>query len=253
MKKEFFEFIPIAFIPLPGRNNPVVVVKTSNTAIVELEEVEGENLEIWGASSNELINSVAAFIKKLKKETGIDTEFKVKVYIAKEINDAFLYVAITNTIIEYLGGSLDRDMIESAQVIDAEVGCDNSILALREFSLYAGKPYIWRRGEGAITLDKEIMFDLDTVDESLMDFIEPINYDIITHLAGLGSIALFNSLKGKEDLRRVVRLMNALWYLVYGVTVPNTGKDIYVVVKGLGKAYINLVRKIIGVEDDEDN
>jgi hypothetical protein len=251
LKREVFEFIPIAYIPLPKRNNPVVVVKTSNTAIIELDENEGENLEIWGVSSNELINLVAAFTSRMKEETGVDVGFKIKVYLSKEINDAFLYVAITNMIIEYLGGGLDKEMIESAQVIDKEVGSDDSIMALREYNLHAGKPYIWRRGEGAITLGKKLMFDADVVDESDMEFIEPVNYDIVTHLAGLSSISFFNVLKGKENLRRVVRLMNALWYLVYGVTVPDTGKDVYVVVKGLGKAYITLVRKIVGVGDDE--
>lgn len=237
LRKEVIERIPLAFVPLPGRRNPVLIVKSTNSVVIDVTvDLGGEGLELNGPVTDDLINAVAAFINEISKVTGFEGGVKVEIYGTKEVIDSFLYAAVTNSVLEILGGKVDEALIRSANIIDSRVGVDDSAKALRSYVRFS-RPYLWREGEGAIELGHEILIDYEVIDKEVMNYVEPLEPDVITHLAGVSVIKASQSLRDRQELIRATRLINSLWHLIYGIPLPQE-KALRVVIKGLGQAYV---------------
>lgn len=245
--KEISEWIPLIHVPIPGRHNPVFVVPTTNTAVVEATIIprDEEGIEIAGNVTDDLINAVAAFYNFIRKEAGANVRVSVAAYATGTINDAFLYVAMTNAILEVLGGTLDKEILSAASIIDSQLGADESVAALRQYTLH-DRPYVWRRGETPVEADEQTRIEATIVDEHDMNFMEPIMPDLITHIAGMAVIEAFRNFpRNIEALRKAVRANNALWHLIYGVPLPKDEEKLQVVVKGLARALLTEV-EILG-------
>lgn len=238
MRREVAERIPLAFIPIPGRRNPVLIVRSTNSVILNVTvDLGGEGLELNGQVTDDLVNAVAAFINGLGTVSGFRGSVRVEVYCGREIIDSFLYAAITNLVIEILGGGLDSALIRSANVLDSRVGVDDSAKALRNYVRFR-RPYIWREGEGALELGSDVVVDYEVVGKEHMRYVEPSELDLITHLAGMSVIRASQSLMSRSEMLKAARLINSLWHLIYGVPLPSSDESLRLVIKGLGEAYI---------------
>ncbi len=249
--KEVTEWIPLIYVPIPGRHNPVFVVPTTNTAVVEAEILpeDEEGIEIAGNVTDDLINAVAAFYNFIRKKVGANIKIRIAAYATGPINDAFLYVAMTNAMLEVLGGPLDKEILSATSIIDSQLGADEAIVALRQYILH-DRPYVWRRGETSIEADERTSIEATIVEEHDMNFIEPIMPDLITHIAGMTVIEAFRNFpRDIEELRKAVRANNALWHFIYGVPLPKDEERLQVVVKGLGHALLTEVEILGGGRD----
>ena len=237
LRREVVERLPLAFIPLPGRRNPVLVIKSTNSVILDVTiDLGGEGLELNGQVTDDLVNAVAAFINGLGRVAGFNGGVKVGIYGTKEVIDSFLYAAITNSVLEILGGKVDEALIRSANVLDSSIGVDDSAKALRNYVRYS-RPYLWREGEGAFELGFNALINYEVIDKEVMDYVKPLEPDVMTHLAGISVIKASQSLKNRSELLRAARLINSLWHLIYGVPIPRDD-SLRLVVKGLGQAYV---------------
>ncbi len=237
LRKEVVERLPLAYVPLPGRRNPVLIVKSTNSVVLDVTvDLGGEGLELNGPVTDDLVNAVAAFINGLSKVTGFEGGVKVEIYGTKEVIDSFLYAAVTNSVLEILGGEVDEALIRSANVLDSRIGVDDSVKALRNYVRFS-RPYLWREGEGAFELGLEALIDYEVIDKEVMNYVEPLEPDVITHLAGISIIRASQSLRDRHELIRATRLINSLWHLIYGVPLPDE-EALRLVVKGLGQAYV---------------
>jgi len=215
------EYIPLLHIPIPKRHNPLVIVPTRNVVEVSIER-GNEDLIIEGEIPDEVFNPIVIFTQLLMKKLRCERKFKgFKIrFKGGYTNTLYLYALLTNLIVEQLIGSIDSEIIRSLYHIDREIGFEDSIHALR-LALIIKKPFIWRLGEDAISLDKMIYVEVISrklhTDMRLIHEIPLI--DLITHVAGLSIIEGFKRISEGRSLRGVLRVMNSLWHILYGVRV----------------------------------
>jgi len=189
-------------------------------------------LEVLGDVPDNVLNFIELFFNYLNEATSIRVEgVRVEVKGEGYVNTCFLYVTLTNSIIESLTGRLDREIIRRLQALDGELGHDDSIPALREASLLPYQnAYIWRYGEEPIILDRGVELRVNYLGEcgQLRPIKEVPLIDVITRLAGLSIIEGFRRLNEGKSLDPIIRVLNALWYLIYGVKPPKNDSSLVV-------------------------
>ena len=241
ISEEIYEYIPFAYVPLPRKRNPVLVLRSDNSVIIRLlvYPYRTSKLKLNGTFTDDLVNLTAAFLNQIKEVTGFEGSVNAYIYSVKSVVDSFAYVALTNELLKLLGGHLDKELISSARTIDAQIGADDSILALRDYVFHKG-PYIWRRGEESVELSDydNLSISYEVLQEVDMKYLEPIEYDLITRLSGLATIDIARNLRNKKVLKKGLRAINSMWHLVYGVPLPEDNNELNVIVKGLGHAYL---------------
>ncbi|MCD6428920.1 MAG: hypothetical protein J7L12_04840 [Desulfurococcales archaeon] len=227
------EYVPLFYVPIPQRHNPVVVVPTPNRVIIRVRRVRSPGADptvISGYLSNEVINLINIFLSVLQSEVGALPRLSISVEVVTksdsdekiELNSSYLYVAITSAIAYFLSGEVSSEITESAKVLDRTIGVDDSVLALREFNkIEDGHAYIWRLNEGYIESDKKIILRLRKSCEYSMSYVESEFTDLITHLAGVATIRAFEKLLSGESLVSELRTLNAIWHILYGVPPPH--------------------------------
>ena len=251
VKKELTEWIPLIYVPIPNRSNPVLVVPTGKRVIVEASiEGDGGGIEIEGDVSDEVAAAVASFYQTLRKETASTALMRLSIQHSGKLNETFMYVALTNAMLESMGGPLDRRIVAAAEVVDAEVGVDDSVYALRKHVFHA-KPYIWRRGEGEIELTSHVVAQTEVVGTAELNYVEPLDPDVVTHLAGIAAIEGFRTLSAKDkEFRRALRLSNSIWHLIYGIPLPREEGKCFAVIKSLTHADLLEVELVGGRTED---
>ncbi len=231
------EYIPLLHIPIPNRHNPVLIVPTNRSVRIDTEVTTGDFIEFiisGGSLGSELVDLITKFAYLLRKEFGEELAFRISIELVDEVLDSFLYVAITNSITEELCGSIDEELSSVLQGIDKSLGVDDSILALRSSSI-VGKAYIWRLGEGYLVVDRDVGIKIVNTEIRSLRYVGPLYPDVVTHIAGLAIIDGYRRLCSGSDLTPVIRVLNSLWYMIYGVEVPEVRVDdnYVVVVKNL--------------------
>jgi len=228
--------IPFLHVPLPHRHNPVVVVPTTNHVKVTVSVEEGgPPLLLEGRVDHAVARAVNTFLKHIRKELELPPiHVNLDIDTGGYVCTSFLYVLMTNAIIDLLSGGIDEELVSTMQLIDRRIGVDDSVTALRYYRFF-NTAYIWRYGESPIGAPKTIVLTVDAVGGSERSLKRanpgfPL-MDLITRLAGLNVIEGFNKLVNNDDVSDVVRLNNALWYAIYGVEVPR--HDDLVIVKEL--------------------
>jgi hypothetical protein len=231
---ELREYIPVFAIPIPKRHNPVIVVPTYRSLSVELKPDDDYGLRFEGLITPPIKSLVRTFFMLIEKEAGIPHGFVIKVSGAIS-HEGFLYVAITNKILEYLTGPLDEEIIKSAMAIDSEIGTDDSIKALR-LSEILDNAYIWRASEGYVTCSNRLIVDAEVVRSFEMKYESPEFIEVITHLAGLTVIELFRAIEEgliTDKIITLIRTYNSLWHILYGVPVPEINQGLIVSIKDI--------------------
>jgi len=223
------EYIPLLHIPIPRRHNPVVVVPTKNTLEVNIER-SSEGLTLEGEVPDEVFNFIVVFANILMRKFRYKDRFKGLTIRLRgdHVNTLYLYALLTNIIAEYLAGGIDYEILKGLYYIDREIGFEDVIYALR-LALIIKKPFIWRLGEDAVSLDKMVYAEVTSrslhVDMRLIPEVPLI--DLITHMAGLSIIEGFKCIGEGRSLRGVLRIMNSLWHILYGVHLDEDVEENY--------------------------
>ncbi|MCD6323503.1 MAG: hypothetical protein J7L55_00085 [Desulfurococcales archaeon] len=240
MRREVRERIPIAYVPIPGRSNPVAIVSTYNSLIIDVSL--GEHSVVGGSISEAVANMVGAFLRRLERVVGEIPPLEISVFASGSIIDSFTYAAVTNAVLEFLGGKLDSDMIRAAQEIDKFLGCDHSILALREFPL-RGSLYIWRDGEGGVDSEAPVVVDVNEDEVVEMVYNPPPYLDMITHLAGVATIDSFKLLS-EGKVPNTLKVLNALWHALYGIPLRSWKVMPYAAIKDVDGARFLEIKEV---------
>lgn len=234
------EYVPLFYVPIPRRHNPVVVVPTPNRVTIRVKSSSTGSMAISGNLSNEVVNLISIFLSVLQSEVGMLPRLSISVETGTssesdeevELNSSYLYVAVTSAITYFLSGEVSCEITESAKVLDRTIGVDDSVLALREFhKVEDGHAYIWRLNEGYIESDRKIILKLRKAGRYSMSYIEHEFTDLITHLAGVASIRAFEKLLNGESIISELRTLNAIWHMLYGVQLPHeaaSGRYVFV-------------------------
>jgi hypothetical protein len=231
-------WVPLFHIPIPKRHNPIIFFPTTYEIHTSAEMTESASeITVSGSVDPRLVEGkIWEFIKSLSSELGMEFFLKLRVRASENSLREYTYVHATNTILELLGGKLDRDVIEAAWRIDSKIGLPHSVLGMRLADL-VGKPYIWRLGEEYVELDKALIAEITGVSEvELHPLDNPPFADHLTHLVGSVIINIFSNLREAGELRGLLRLYNALWYALYGVAPPQK-EGLVIIFPDLDKAF----------------
>ncbi len=205
---------------IPGRNNPVVVVAVPARARVKVVlEASGSSVNSFGV--DEVVSRYFnRFIKRLYRRLGMVASVSAEMLECVGCGPAFKYVALTNAVLDAMGGGLSEEVLEAATTLDDEVGLGYGVRALRLSSVKT-PPYAWRFGEGVVEAGHP-----QRIKPKLLKIMPyPHNAecplpDILTHVAGVLAISFFDSIRSgasTKELAPLVRLSNSLWHAVYGV------------------------------------
>ncbi len=219
------EYVPLFYVPIPKRHNPIVIVPTYNKVAIKVSTSSSDSIIISDELSTEVTNLIKIFLSLLQSEIGELPGLVIKVAVENSgkigINSTYLYVAVTNAIMYFLSGEVSSEITESAKVFDRTIGVDDSVLALREFtSVKDGHAYIWRLNEGYVMSDKQVLLKLQKVNRYLMNYVEHEFTDLITHIAGVATIRVFEKLFNNKSITSELRTLNAVWHILYGVPLP---------------------------------
>jgi len=238
VKYEFTEHVPLIHVPIPGRRNPVLAIPTANKVEVEAKATpEGKSLKLPANTPQEIVETATKFYSKLLDEVGIGASVEIISYSGNTGYEPYAYVALTNAIIGALSGEIDEEVLWAATTVDSTLNVGDGIKALR-FSALKDRPYVWRAGEGIIEASRKLTVTANTVTvEALNPLEEPVEADILTHLAGMAVVTAFRSLEEGNALQELIpslRLANALWHALHGIAIPpTTHNEIHAVVEGL--------------------
>ncbi len=248
VKYEFTEHVPLIHVLIPGRQNPVLVVPTTNRVMVEVKVTpEGRSLKLPANIPQGVVEIITNFYSKLLEEVGINASVEITAYVGNTAYVPYAYVAVTNAVVGALSGGVDEEILWAATTVDSALGVGDGVKALR-FSAVKSRPYVWRSGEGIIEASREFTTAINTVavrDLSMLD--EPVEVNTLTHLAGMAVVTAFRALEERGTLQGLIpalRLANALWHALYGVELPaTTREETHAVVEGLrDKAIVLRVR-----------
>jgi len=248
VKYEFTEYVPLIHVPMPGRQNPVLAVPTTNKVLVEAKVIpKGRSLKLPASIPREVVEAASNFYSKLLEEVGVDASVEVTAYVGNTAYVPYVYIAVTNAVVGALSGGVDDEVLWAATTVDSALGIKDGIKALR-FSATKSGPYVWRLGEGMIEASRMFTVTVKPVrTENLRALDNLLEVNTLTHLAGMAVVAAFRALErgnAFQELVPALRLANALWHALYGVGLPaTTREELHAVVEGLeNKAIIMRVR-----------
>lgn len=228
--------IPVAHLPIPGVNNPVVMVNVDEIRV----DVYVEVVLLGGRDQIEVPGVLGEYLLMFKKslEKLLARSFSLICYGSSDY-DVLAYTVATNKILKELSGSLSEDELRIASSIDLEMGLPGYVSASR-YSPVLASHYAWRYGEPLVDLGLETVFKLRSfkaVGELDQPFLD-VSKEAISHLAGRSSVLLARAITEGDvgTIRQIVRFVNGLWHSVYGLKVP-CGESTSLYVPGLSKVY----------------
>jgi hypothetical protein len=212
--------------------------------MVNVEEVkvsiEVEVLLLSGRDRVEITGVLGEYMLRFKKslERLLTRNFSL-ICRGTSDYDVLAYAVVTNEIVKKLSGSLSETELQIASSIDLDLGLPDYVSASRHSPMLTSH-YAWRRGEPLVDLGLETTFRLRSfrvVSELSQPFLS-VSKEAVSHLVGRSAVILARAVMGGdvEEVRRVVRFINGLWYSVYGLKAP-CGGEVSVYVPGLNKVY----------------
>lgn len=228
--------IPVAHLPIPKVNNPVVMVNVEEIKVdlhVEVVLLSGKDrVEIPGVLGEYLL-----MFKRLLEKL-LARSFSLICYGSSDY-DVLAYTVATNEILKELSGSLSENELRIASSIDLSIGLPDYVSASRYSSLLTSH-YVWRYGEPLVSLGLETVFKLESfkaVSELNQPFLD-VSKDAISHLVGRSAVLLARAIMEGDvrNIRQIMRFINGLWHSVYGLKVP-CGEGMSIYVPGLSKVY----------------
>ncbi len=220
--------LPFSGLPLPGRNNPIVVLPSPRKASVKAEITSMgciiEGLEVPGLSSI-LCTYKSRLEEALGERIGIRLEVSMQEPVPRASLIALLTLAMLEAVEREAGYSFTlREKLEYTSILDAATGYKGwkaSLLqALRRASLESA-PLVHRSGEGTVVLPEGII--AEAVECMDFEYTEPRLdkhvADALTRLAGLVTLRIADDLRrgAWESLREHWRVEDGLWYSAWGV------------------------------------
>ncbi len=210
------EYLPLFYVPLPQKHNPVVVLPVRNNEIgVSVELTRERGLELVEVDSM-LEKYVLDFYQFICDELGVNYGFRVSVE-GEAIHRGFTYVVITNTLTKALAGRLDENVYDFFKLIDGRLGINQCITALRYYEKVR-EAYIWRYGDEVVRVGRakccvrqSLGVDNPTLRNSVLNDSRVNN--ILTHLIGLTIIGVYEAISEGSigKLYDYVNLLNGLW------------------------------------------
>ncbi|KSW11413.1 hypothetical protein CF15_00710 [Pyrodictium occultum] len=234
---EFPLALVFAGVPLPGRENPYIILVSPNPLVyidVDIDEAEVSSASVRGLQLGwryEL--AVKSFVDTLSAR--LEQPLKVVVEVESPLSyppAASVYaatsLAVVKAVAEAAGYELDqREVLESASSVDEEAGVLLDYLdGLRE-ALTTGRSLVYRRGEEPLGLSTGARLELELVGEEdigeeAKEVLEDPIGSAVTRLSGLAVVEAAKRLReGDTDVFRLVqRVDNAVFYLLYGAETP---------------------------------
>jgi hypothetical protein len=239
--KEYVVPVPFSGLHVPGRSNPVLVLLSPKSLLVEIDFPES-GCRVEGISIPGLAGILCTYVARLGEALGSEIEVMVKVDLEEEAPRSSIVALLTLALVEAYGAeagySFSRDeLLEYTSILDAASGYrgwQSSLLrAVREAAL-SHVSLIHRAGEGSIRLPQVLealprecigMGSQPLVsDEDLLN--------ALTHLAGLVTLGIAGALR-REDRERIKEywlVEDGPWYSLWGIdprrglkTAPDLG------------------------------
>lgn len=211
--------LPLAYIPIPGSVNPVVVVRVADVALESYVSVVPRE----GSDLIDLPTGVTHYVIEFKRklEELLNRKFKL-VCRGSSALKPLLYVVVTNDILRSLYGGLDEGIINTAARVDIELGLPDYVPALRFFEL-TDSHYVWRYSETFVELDKAVTFRVvRTTSYGALSAPYVIGREALVHLLGRLSLELSRAISRGDttSIKRLIEFANGLWHSVYGLKIP---------------------------------
>lgn len=220
--------IPFSGIPIPGRNNPFLVIHASLKLRVKIS-IGNAGCNVGGAVIPGLSSIICRYKARLEEALGARIGMNIEAEAAGLMPRSSLIALLTLAMIEALGlesgySFSNEEKLSYASILDAASGYrgwPSSLLRAVRESAVLKAPLIYREGEGSIALPrllnaaahKCLAIDKPPTlpDESLAN--------AVTHLSGTLTLKTAEAFR-KHDLeaiREYWRMEDGLWYSLWGI------------------------------------
>lgn len=210
------EYLPLFYMPLPGKHNPLIIIPVENSSVkVNIELMRRRGLELFEVDEV-LERYLLGFYQFLCDELGVNYGFRVSID-GVPLHRGFTYAVITNAIAKMLAGRLTEDLYKLLDIVDSRFGIGEYVTALRLYD-QVKDAYIWRYGDEVVRLEgvkvrvKRFLGAVrPTPRNNVLDNAKINN--LLTHLAGLIIISLYEALSEWDTSRLYdyANLLNSLW------------------------------------------
>ncbi len=234
-------------VPLPGKSNPYIVLRSKDTSFVSVSVriKEAERTSSVRTNGVSLGWRYELAIKSFVDEVSARLEQPLHVVLNVAVRGvsfppassiyAAAGLAIVQAVSELGGYELTRDeVLQAANDIDREGGVGLDYLEAMRAAIIRGKSLIYRRGEEPVDLpsNREIVLELvgeEDIGDDITGKLEDPIYSEITRLLGLNVIEVAAKLREDDQSNMVPnlsvheRIENAAYYMLYGTGIPDPG------------------------------
>jgi mevalonate kinase len=234
-------------VPLPNRNNPYIVLVSSDADILIRvglgEEDKASRAIIKGLQLGWRYEiALKSFIDEVSTRLEQPLYVEIEAHIDKTSYPpaSSVYAATTLAIIQAVsetgGYELSTDeILQAASDIDQEAGIGLDFIDALRTAIVRGKSIIYRKGEEPIALDtkRELVLELvgeEDIGEDLSQNLQDPLASAITRLLGVNVIEAANTIRELQELDNIfqevelnIRIENAAYYMLYGASLPDPG------------------------------
>ena len=227
--------LPLAYVPIAGANNPVLVARVGGLTL----DLDVEVIPFGGEDRIELPEPVAGYVARFKRELEKAVSMRFRLICGGRADyDALAYVRVTNEVVRSLF-RLDADSLGLAYRLDYGLGLADHVPALRPADLVTSH-YAWRYGEPLVELGQGTVLWVRRI-RALGGLGQPfleVSREALVHVVGRSAVALARAFAEGNPGRiaRILEFVNGLWHSVYGLGVP-CGETPSTYVPGLGGVY----------------
>ncbi|RLG86941.1 MAG: hypothetical protein DRO18_03795 [Thermoprotei archaeon] len=233
-KFTYKHYIPFLGLPLRGKLNPLLILKTDYELVCEVLILDVPRGEVrvadqTGSLGRGLVEVLKVFTYKLSNALGFNYCVEVRV-LKNQLSglDAYLFTALTSAITKSIIGerSLSNDLIKSLRVIDFDIFSiyPGLLIHTLRYSEIMNSTYIFRLGEEPIKIEGfPKVGGLKVIkSETIRITNTEVLDDLITRLIGLIPIEAVRNAGKSRVLRRLVKLENVFWWWIYDLEPLNT-------------------------------
>ncbi|BCU67455.1 hypothetical protein HS7_08920 [Sulfolobales archaeon HS-7] len=192
--------IPFSGIPLPNKNNPILVIRAPYNFDIQFEIADNTEIPPYIKEMKEIVGFMPKKIPTIKG----DLPQSVKYVKETEI--------LANNIAKELAMSED-EKIEVLELVD-EIAPYKSLIRGLRLSERLGS-ILYREGE------EPIRVDMPLINVELRNRVElkPISAELVEPLVHL--LGIIPVLMSREIKKELIRLENGLWYALYSLPIEN--------------------------------